>query len=142
MELTMEHIIGSILAARTLTDDEKRAMLDKFQDPAVTNEEISATLSQLAEKEIALREEENRNLASIAAENAAELEREEAAIQPEVNAINEAAESEATAVAQEYVQATDALDAELSKIVESVKRDEHESDEMDAIRAGLGISAK
>ena len=142
MELTTEHIIGSILAARTLTDEEKRAMLDRFQDPAVTNEMISEALSALADAEIALREEENRALEQIAAENSAELEREEAAIQPEVDAIHQAADSEAAVIAQEYLRETDNLDAELSKVVETIKREEHESDEADAIRASLGISAK
>lgn len=142
MELTIEHIIGSILAARTLTDEEKRAMLDRFQDPAISNEEISETLRVLADAEIALREEENRNLEQIGVENAAELEREEVAIQPEVDAINAAADEEAAVVAQEYVQAADLLDADLSKVVETIKRDEHESDEMDAIRAQLGIAGK
>lgn len=139
MELTTEHIIGSILAARTLTDEEKRAMLDMFQNPAITNEMITESLQKLADAEIALREEENRNLEQISVENAAELEREEAAIQPEVDAINDASNEEAAVVVKAFLQETDTLDANLAKVTETIKRTEHETDEMDAIRAQLGI---
>lgn len=114
-------------------------MLDKFQDPAITNEILTEMLQKLADAEIALREEENRNLEQIAVENAAELEREEAAVQPEVDAINDAANEEAGVAAQEFLRETDALDADLAKVTETIKRGEHESDEMDAIRAQLGI---
>lgn len=139
MEITAEHIIGSILAARTLTDEEKTAMLEKFKDPATTNEMLTEMLQKLADSEIALREEENRNLEQIGAENAKELEQEQALIQPEVDAVNAQANAEAAQLVHEFVQQADALDASASKVVETIKRGEHEADQMDAIRSQLGI---
>lgn len=142
MELTIDHIIAAILSARTLSNSEKEAMLEKFKDPAITNEAITEMLQKLADSEIALRQEENTNLERIAVENEQERAEEAARIQPEVDAVYAEANTESTQVMQAHLAQMDTLDGDLAKVCETIKRGEHEVDQMAAIRAQLGIGGQ
>lgn len=135
----MEDIIGTILAARTLTQAEKEQMLEKFKDQSVTNEQLMTMLQQLADAEIALINEENHNLEKMRAENDSERSAEETRIQSDVDAETDAANEEASHVITDYARDLDILDSDLSKVCETIKRSETEADEMNAIKKQFGL---
>ncbi len=139
MEPTAEQIIACILAARTLSNEQKEQMMEMFKDPTCTDQQLFDSLQALADAEIKLRQEENAELGKMADENATELAVEEARIQPEIDAVGAEANAEAEQVIHSYKQELDTLDADLSKVCETIKRGEHEADAMAAIRAQLGI---
>lgn len=141
MEHLAENIIAIILAARTISEEQKTAMLDKFGDDSITDEELKAMLDTLCDAEIALRNEENAKLLAMREENNIELAAEEARIAPEKVKIEQAAATEDQTVLADYKRDMGTLDHQLSTAIETFKRNEHEAGEMHKIRTSLGIGS-
>lgn len=142
MQPLAEQIITTILAARSIGEEEKTVMLDKFSDESVSDEELKAMLDKLCDAEIALREAENAELEQLRVENNNDIAAEEVRIAPEKARIEAEALAAEQAVADEYVQNVKKLDGDLDVAVEQIKRNEHETAEMEKIRSSLGISGK
>ena len=141
MEHLAENIIAIILAARTITEEQKTAMLDKFGDENITDEELKAMLDTLCDAEIALRNEENAKLLAMREENDLELATEEARIAPEKAKIQQEAATEDQAILADYKRDMNTLDHQLSTAIETFKRNEHEAGEMHKIRTSLGLGS-
>ena len=139
MQTLAEDIITVILAARSIEDAEREAMLDKFGDENVSDEELKVMLDKLCEAEIALRERENAELEQMRKKNNAEWAAEEARIAPERAKIDEGARLQERVIMKEYMQEVGTLEGELDKVEETIKKNSHESDAMAKIRKGLGI---
>lgn len=129
----------TILAARSISEEEKRAMMDKFGDPSVSDEELKAMLDKLCDAEIALREAENAELEQLRAENNADMAAEEARIAPEKVRIEAEALAAEQQVADEYVKEVGRLDGKLDKVEEMIQKNTHEAQELGKIRGSLGI---
>jgi|GEM_PF-2418397 len=142
MQPLAEQIITTILAARSISEEEKTAMLDKFSDESVSDEELKAMLDKLCDAEIALREAENAELEQLRAENNNDMSSEEVRIAPEKAKIEAEARAAEQAVADEYDQSVKRLEEDFDVAVEQIKRNEKETAEMEKIRASLGISGK
>jgi hypothetical protein len=134
-----EDILTVILTARTLTEAQKTAMLDKFSDQSVSDDEIKKMLDGLCDAEISLRERENIELQKARAENNARLAAEEARIAPEKAKIEAESRAEKQAVMSEYVQEVHKLEGDLDKVEEQIVKNSKEADEMGKIRKSLGI---
>lgn len=140
MQPLAEKIITTILAARSISEEEKTAMLDKFSDESVSDETLKAMLDKLCDAEIALRDAENAELQQLRVENNDDLASEEVRIAPEKARIEAEALAAEKVVADEYVQEVKKLDGEFDQTIEQIKRNEHETSEMEKIRTSLGIS--
>lgn len=139
MQPLAEQIMTTILAARSISEEEKRAMLDKFGDEGVSDEELKAMLDKLCDAEIALREAENAELEQLRVENNADMAAEEARIAPEKARIEANARVAEQQVADEYVKEMHQLDGKLDKVEEMIQKNTHEAEEMKKIRGSLGI---
>lgn len=139
MQPLAEQIMTTILAARSISEEEKRAMLDKFGDESVSDEELKAMLDKLCDAEIALREAENAELEQLRAENNADMAAEQARIAPEKARIEAEARAAEQQVADDYVREVHQLDGKLDKVEEMIRKNTHEAEEMRRIRGNLGI---
>ena len=141
MHSLAENIITTILIARSITEEEKKVMLDKFSDESVSDEDLKAMLDKLCDAEIALREAENAELEQLRTENNAELGAEEARIAPVKARVEAEALAQEQKVADEYVKQVELLDEDFSVALDKIKRNEREAEEIRKIRGSLGITA-
>lgn len=132
----------TVLAARSITEEEKHALMEKFGDESVSDEELKAMLDTLCDREIALRDAENAELVALRGENNADSTAEEARIAPEVARIEAKALADEQKVADEYVKDVGRLDGNFDKIEEAIKKNTDEADEMKKIRGSLGITGE
>lgn len=142
MQPLAEQIITTILAARSISEEEKTVMLDKFSDESVSDEELKAMLDKLCDAEIALREAENAELEQLRVENNNEMDSEEVRIAPVKARVEAEALAAEQVVADEYDQSVKRLEEDFEVTVEQIKRNEKETAEMEKIRSSLGISGK
>ncbi len=140
MQPLAEQIITTILAARSISEEEKTVMLDKFSDESVSDEELKAMLDKLCDAEIALREAENAELEQLRVENNNNKDSEEVRIAPVKARVEAEAQAAEQAVADEYDQSVKRLEEDFEVTVEQIKRNEKETAEMEKIRSSLGIS--
>ncbi len=140
MQPLAEQIITTILAARSISEEEKTVMLDKFSDESVSDEELKAMLDKLCDAEIALREAENAELEQLRVENNNDISSEEVRIAPVKARVEAEALAAEQAVADEYAQTVKRLEEDFDVTVEQIKRNEKETAEMEKIRSSLGIS--
>lgn len=134
-----EDIITVILTARTLDEAQKAAMLDKFGDESISDDDLKTMLDALCDAEISLREQENVALERMRRDNNAQLAEEEAKIAPEKARLEAEAQAEEQKVVKEYVQEVHALEGGLDKVEEAIVKNSKEADEMGKIRKSLGI---
>lgn len=134
-----EKIIAAILGARTLSEEGKTAMLDKFSDESISDADLERMMMDFCDAEMALREKENENLLKIQTENNVELEAERAKYMPIQDKEMAEARVEEEEIIQDYIGKMGKLEGELDQALEAYKRNAHESDEMAKIRATLGI---
>lgn len=140
MQPLAEQIITTILAARSIGEEEKTVMLDKFSDESVSDEELKAMLDKLCDAEIALREAENAELEQLRVENNNDIDSEEVRIAPVKARVEAEAQAAEQVVADEYDQSVKRLEEDFEVTVEQIKRNEKETAEMEKIRSSLGIS--
>lgn len=140
MQPLAEQIITTILAARSISEEEKTVMLDKFSDEGVSDEELKTMLDKLCDAEIALREAENAELEQLRVENNNEIDSEEVRIAPVKARVEAEALAAEQVVTDEYNQSVKRLEEDFEVTVEQIKRNEKETTEMEKIRSSLGIS--
>lgn len=142
MELTANQVVALILAARTLSLEEKGAFLDLFQDASVTPEQLTEKLRDLAHQEVAYLHQENEELSQLAAENQKILREEEAKVKPQTAQVYADLDSAASELTTKWKETAGQQSHALDQVLETIQRDEQESDQIASLYAHLATGRK
>lgn len=131
-------VAALILGSRTLSPIQKDQFFDMVADAALSDEQVTILVKQLIAREIAFRDEENKNLDQIASENDRILQDEEQRTAPQLTEITAAFQDAGQENIAAFKNALSLLDQQLTRVFETAGR-QNDADTIAALRATLKI---